>query len=97
MIASYIVHTPRRVEPSEDSGGFGKGKTILSMFMPRIIIAMAKNVPPIPTTVMVTPKDRLSMKISFQPREHIAGSPITPLHDSASAPRPKSTKVIPEK
>jgi hypothetical protein len=85
------------VEPSEDSGGFGKGKTILSMFMPRIIIAMAKNVPPIPTTVMVTPKDRLSMKISFQPREHITDSSMTSLYDSASTQRPKSNKAIPVK
>jgi hypothetical protein len=67
------------------------------MFMPRIIIAMAKNVPPIPTTVMVTPKDTLSMKISFQPREHITGSPTTSRPDSASTPRPKSTKAIPVK
>jgi hypothetical protein len=97
MIASYIVHAPRRGEPSEDSGDFDKGKTILSMFMPRIIVVMAKNVPPIPTTVMVTPKDTLSMKISFQPREHVTGSPMTSLYDSASAPRPKSTKAIPVK
>jgi hypothetical protein len=64
-----MFHAPPRVEPSEDSGDFDKGKTILSMFMPRIIIAMAKNVPPIPTTVMVTPKDKLSIEISFQARD----------------------------
>jgi hypothetical protein len=71
-----MVHAPYRGEPCEDSGGFGKGKTILSMFMPTIMIAMVKKVPPIPTKVMVTPNDMLSMRISFQPREHVTGCPM---------------------
>jgi hypothetical protein len=78
-----MVHAPPRCEPSEDSGGFGKGKTLLSTFMPRIMIPMVKKVPPIPTTVMVTPKDKLSMKISFQPGEQIIGKPMAPLDSSA--------------
>jgi hypothetical protein len=90
-----MVRAPHRGEPSEDSEDFDKGKTILSMFMPRIMIAMVEKVPPIPITVMVTPKDMLSMEISFQSREHITSSPMTSLHDSACAPRRKSTKAIP--
>jgi hypothetical protein len=46
------------------------------MFMPTIMMAMVKKVPPIPTNVMVTPKDMLSMRISFQPREHVTGTPM---------------------
>jgi hypothetical protein len=46
------------------------------MFMPTIMIAMVKKVPPIPTKVMVTPKDMLSMRVSFQPREHVTGCPM---------------------
>jgi hypothetical protein len=74
-----MVHAPTRGEASEDSGGFGKGKTLLSTFTPRIMIPMVKKVAPIPMTVMVTPKDTLFMKISFQPGEHVISRPMTSL------------------
>jgi hypothetical protein len=89
-----MIHPPHRVEPFEDSEDFGKGKTALSMFMPRIIIAMVKKVPPIPITVMVTPKDKLSMKISFQPRDG-TDNMVTSLGNSAYDVRVKMPKVSP--
>jgi hypothetical protein len=60
-----------------------------------MMIPMVKKVPPIPTKVMVTPKEMLSMKISFQPGEQIIGRPMTPLAISAGAVRLKSTEAIP--
>jgi predicted ATPase with chaperone activity len=90
-----MVHAPPRYEPSEDLEGFGKGKTFLSTFMPKIMIPMVKKVPPIPTKVMVTPKDILSMKISFQPKEQITHRPTTSPGNSAGVTRLKSTKAIP--
>jgi hypothetical protein len=89
-----MIHPPHRVEPSEDSEGFGKGKTTLSIFVPRIIIPMVKKVPPIPTKVMVTPKDKLSMKISFQPRDG-TDNMLTSLGNSAYDVRLKMPKVSP--
>jgi hypothetical protein len=74
-----MFYAPTRGEASEDSWGFGRGKTLLSTFTPRIMIPMVKKVPPIPTKVTVTPKDTLSMKISFQPGELVIVSQVMSL------------------